>query len=45
MKTYNTPKLVAKGDVIALTLGIDPGEVDPSGTQQVLPLGSVGFNL
>jgi hypothetical protein len=45
MKSYNTPALVAVGTVIAQTQGNFPGEKDGSGAQQVVPAGSIGFNL
>lgn len=45
MKSYNAPRLVAIGTLVERTQGPLPGNADGSGTQQVLPAGSVGFNL
>jgi hypothetical protein len=45
MKTYQTPSLVAKGDVVTLTQGPIVGKDDPGGRTDPLALGSVGFGL
>lgn len=45
MKTYTTPMLVAKGDVVALTQGMFIGNTDPDGTTIESAIGSVGFAL
>jgi hypothetical protein len=45
MKTYKTPMLVAKGDVITMTQGTLVGVTDPDGRTIVMPSGSVGFSL
>jgi hypothetical protein len=45
MKRYNTPALVEVGRVVDLTLGAIPGGDDGDGVQQLLSVGSVGFNL
>ncbi len=45
MKTYTTPTLVAKGDVVTQTLGPFIGRDDPNGTTVPSPLGSVGHSL
>jgi hypothetical protein len=45
MKTYKTPTLVAKGDVVALTLGPISGPKDPDGTTLDSTIGAVGFGL
>jgi hypothetical protein len=45
MKTYFTPTLIALGTVLERTQGALPGDNDGSGTQQVLPAGSIGFGL
>jgi hypothetical protein len=45
MKTYKTPTLVAKGDVVALTQGMIPGTTDPDGITDRTSVGSVGFGL
>jgi predicted chitinase len=44
-KTYNTPKLVAKGDVIELTKGIPGGKNDLDEVTRFAAVGSVGFGL
>jgi hypothetical protein len=45
MKTYTTPMLVEKGDVVTLTLGPAIGFTDPNGTTIKTSVGSVGFGL
>ncbi len=45
MKTYTTPTLVAKGDVVTLTQGIVVGLTDADGHTRKAPPGSVGFGL
>jgi hypothetical protein len=45
MKTYITPTLVAKGDVITLTQGLISGDTDPGAQTRKNPVGSVGFEL
>jgi hypothetical protein len=45
MKTYTTPALVAKGDVVTLTQGPVGGDKDPNGITKQLAVGSVGFGL
>jgi len=45
MKTYNTPKLVAKGDVVQLTQGVIRGTTDTDRQTLKVASGSVGFNL
>ena len=45
MKTYQTPILVAKGDLVTLTLGPVNGADDPIGTTLLSSVGSVGFGL
>ena len=45
MKRYNSPKLEAKGSIIEQTLGVGSGYQDPSGTELIGFVGSIGFNL
>lgn len=45
MKTYRTPALVARGDVVRLTQGLIEGRTDPDEVTLKMPLGSVGFGL
>jgi hypothetical protein len=45
MKTYITPTLVAKGDVVTLTQGQIRGDTDPNHVTKQLAVGSVGFGL
>lgn len=45
MKTYEAPKLVARGDVTELTQGMFDGNSDPNGITNLTPTGSVGFGL
>lgn len=45
MKTYNTPALVAQGDVVELTQGILNSTTDPDGVSSMLAPGSAGFGL
>jgi hypothetical protein len=45
MKTYITPALVAKGDVVRLTQGALEGRTDPNEIGLKMPPGSVGFSL
>lgn len=45
MKTYTPPRLIPKGDVTELTMGMFPGDNDPNGISQHLTVGSVGFGL
>jgi hypothetical protein len=45
MKTYEAPRLVAKGDVTDLTQGMFDGSTDPNGITNLKPTGSVGFGL
>ena len=45
MKRYTTPALIEVGRVIDLTQGAIDGDVDGGGSQRLLPVGSVGFNL
>jgi hypothetical protein len=45
MKHYQAPQLVVVGSIVDLTQGTLRGDADGSGTQEVHPAGSVGFNL
>ena len=45
MKSYRTPTLVAKGDVVALTQGMFDGRTDPNEVTAKSPAGSIGFGL
>jgi hypothetical protein len=45
MKTYEAPRLVARGDVTTLTLGMFQGSSDPDGITNLTPAGSIGFCL
>jgi hypothetical protein len=44
-KTYTIPKLVAKGNTVELTRGVDFGYTDPDEKTARMPFGSVGFGL
>jgi hypothetical protein len=45
MKTYTTPALVAKGDIVTLTQGPVGGTTDPNHITLKVAPGSVGFGL
>ncbi|HEX6049168.1 MAG TPA: lasso RiPP family leader peptide-containing protein [Gemmatimonadaceae bacterium] len=45
MKRYETPRLVARGDVTEQTLGMIESNTDPDKVTLQTPLGSVGFGL
>jgi hypothetical protein len=45
MKNYQTPRLVAQGEVVERTQGSIGGYDDPVAGQKLVPLGSKGFNL
>jgi hypothetical protein len=45
MKTYITPTLVAKGDLVTLTQGTIVGTTDPNHITLKVAPGSVGFGL
>lgn len=44
-KTYSTPRLVASGDVVAVTKSFVIGEGDPQIGLEAKTPGSVGFGL
>jgi hypothetical protein len=45
MKNYQTPRLVAQGEVVERTQGFTPGDDDPGVGQHIAAPGSKGFNL
>jgi hypothetical protein len=45
MKTYQTPTLAAKGDVVTMTQGLIWGRIDPDEVSDPKSVGSVGFFL
>lgn len=45
MKRYETPRLVARGDVTEQTQGMIPSSTDPDKVTLQTPLGSIGFGL
>jgi hypothetical protein len=45
MKTYKTPTLAPKGDVVTTTQGTFMAKTDPGELNSQSPVGSVGFGL